>query len=114
MRSDHFKPFVHYDYHELLRHTNPLGEQIFGDNLKEKIGDLSKIKQVMCQFHGKKRCRQGGLSCRGGGRSHNFLGRNSGGRGRNSHHKSSHQGRGKGHSSGHHSQNQSGQNNNQQ
>ena len=30
MRRDHFKPFVDYDYHELLRHTNPLGEHFWG------------------------------------------------------------------------------------
>ena len=42
LRLDHFKLYVHYDYHELLSHTNGPGENIFGDNLKEKIGDLTK------------------------------------------------------------------------
>ena len=114
LRHDHFKPFVHHDYHELLCHTNPLEEQIFRDNLKQKIGDLLKIKQVTCQFRGKKHRHTGGSSCQGSGQSRDFLGRNSGSRGQNSHHKSSHQGQGKGHSSGHRSQNQSGQNKNQQ
>ena len=46
-RRDQFKPFLHYDYHELLHHAHPLTTQLFGDNIKEKIGDISKIKQVV-------------------------------------------------------------------
>ena len=81
MRRDNFKPYVHYDYHELLRHSNPLGDNIFGDNLKEKIGNISKIKQVTRQIKGRKRCRRvhnpsssssGFLGGRGGGRNRLF------------------------------------------
>ena len=88
---DHFKLYVHYDYHELLRHTNALGENIFGDNLKEKIGDLSKIKQVTCQIKTKKRCHM--PSCRSGGSSRVFLGSRGGTRGRSGS-RSQHRGRG--------------------
>ena len=77
LRRDHFKPYVHYDYHELLRHTNALGENIFGDNLKEKIGDLTKIKQVTRQMKGRKRKRR--LPSHRSSRSRGFLGRRGGG-----------------------------------
>ena len=49
---------MYYDYYDLLHHT--LSENTFGYILKEKIGDLSKIKQVMRQFCGNKKCKHGG------------------------------------------------------
>ena len=43
-----FKYYLHYDYHGLLHHSNALGAaQLFGATVKEKIGDLEKIKQVV-------------------------------------------------------------------
>ena len=45
-----FKYYLHYDYHGLIHHSNALGAtQLFGDTVKEKIGDLEKIKQVVCK-----------------------------------------------------------------
>ena len=107
LRRDNFKQYVHYDYHELLRHTNPLGENIFGDNLKELIGDISKIKQVTRQIKSRKRKTRSGHFRRGRGKD--FLGRGSGGRGRSFRRRSSHRG-GRGKSQNHHrSQHSSGQ-----
>ena len=41
-----FKYYLHYDHHGLLHHSNPLAAaQLFGGTVKEKIGDLEKIKQ---------------------------------------------------------------------
>ena len=49
-----FKYYLHYDYHSLLHHSNALGAaQLFGATVKEKIGDLEKIKQVV---HKVRRC----------------------------------------------------------
>ena len=43
-----FKYYLHYDYHGLLQYSNALGAaQLFGAIVKEKIGDLEKIKQVV-------------------------------------------------------------------
>ena len=43
-----FKYYLHYDYHGLLHHSNALGAtQLFGATVREKIGDLEKIKQVV-------------------------------------------------------------------
>ena len=50
LRTDNFKPFIHYNYHKLLCHTTWLEENIVADNLKEKIGNVSKIKQVTRQY----------------------------------------------------------------
>ena len=82
LRRDHFKQYIHYDYHELLRHTNPIGENIFGDNLNEKIGDLLKIKQVTSQIKPRKRRRHSRHSS-------SFLGGRGGGCGRSYHKKRS-------------------------
>ena len=51
-----FKFYLHYDYHGLLHHSNPLAAaQLFGGTVKEKIGDLEKIKQVVRKV----RCKRG-------------------------------------------------------
>ena len=43
-----FKYYLHYDYHGFLHHSNALGAaQLFGATVKEKIGNLEKIKQVV-------------------------------------------------------------------
>ena len=57
LRTDNFKPFIHYNGHKLLYHTTWLEENIVADNLKEKIGNVSKIKQVTRQYksHASKR-----------------------------------------------------------
>ena len=102
LRRDNFKQYVHYNYHELLHHTNPLGENIFGDNLKELIGDISKIKQVTvtCQIKSRKRKHRSGHSRRG--RNKDFLGCGSGGCGHSSRRRISHRGGGRGKSQKHH------------
>ena len=43
LRTDNFKPFIHYNYHKLLSHDTWLVQNIVLDNLKEKIGNVSKI-----------------------------------------------------------------------
>ena len=55
-----FKYYFHYDYHGLLHHSNKLGAgQLFGSTVKEKIGDLEKIKQVVRKVrHCQKPCKQ--------------------------------------------------------
>ena len=40
------------DYHSMLKHTNPITEMLFGDNIKTQIGDLTQIKQVVHHMKG--------------------------------------------------------------